>query len=71
MVRQEFPSVRLYRDEVSRSVVVQRNRGARLARRDRGLHRRRRGVPSPYTIAQTLTELHNPAVGAIAIPSST
>ncbi len=24
--------------------------------------------PSPYTIAQTLTELHNPAVGAIAIP---
>jgi len=69
MVRREFPSVRLYRDEVSRSVVVQRNRGARLAAGEIVVSIDDDAeFPSPRTIAQTLNEFGNPAVGAIAIP---
>jgi len=69
MVRQEFPSVRLYRDEVAQSVVVQRNRGARLAGGEFVVSIDDDAeFPSPDTIAQTLTEFDDPRVGAVAIP---
>jgi len=69
MVAREFPTVRLYRDRVSRSVVVQRNRGARLASGDIVVSIDDDAeFPSPHTIAQTLLEFSDPSVGAIAIP---
>jgi len=69
MVAREFPTVRLYRDRLSRSVVVQRNRGARLASGEIVVSIDDDAeFPSPHTIAQTLQEFGDPSVGAIAIP---
>lgn len=69
MVRQEFPSVRLERAEQSRGYIVQRNRGAALARGavifsidDDAI------FSTPRTVAQTLAEFNHPRIGAVAIP---
>ncbi|HEX4265926.1 MAG TPA: glycosyltransferase family 2 protein [Verrucomicrobiae bacterium] len=68
-VAREFPSVRLHRSEQSFGLIVQRNRGARMA-----------GNPilfsidddavfsTPRVVEQTLREFEHPRVGAVAIP---
>jgi len=69
MVRREFPSVRFYRDEISRSATVQRNRGVKLATGaivfsiDDDAE-----FVSPHTVAQTLAEFASPSIGVVAIP---
>lgn len=69
MVRRDFPEVYLHRDETSRSVTVQRNRGARLASGDIVFSIDDDAeFPSPHTVTQTLAEFDDPAIGAIAIP---
>lgn len=69
MVRREFPTVRLIRHEMSMGVVVQRNRGARLASGDVIVSIDDDAeFPSPDTIAHTLREFVDPCVGAVAIP---
>ena len=69
MVRTEFPQVRIERSEVSRGLIVQRNRAALLA-----------AAPiifsidddaafsSPQVVEQTLAEFDDPRIGAVAIP---
>jgi len=69
MVQREFPTVRLHRDEAPQSVVVQRNRGARMAAGEFIVSIDDDAeFPSPDTIAQTLAEFDHPKVGAVAIP---
>lgn len=69
MLRAEFPRVRFYRDEVSRGVSAQRNRGVRLASREIVFTIDDDAVfASPHTVAQTLAEFTHPAVAAVAIP---
>lgn len=69
VAQQEFPQVRLVRSEVSRGLVVQRNRAARLATApvifslDDDA-----AFSSPHTVEQTLAEFGDPRVGAVAIP---
>jgi glycosyltransferase involved in cell wall biosynthesis len=69
MIRREYPAVRLYREEKSRGLIVQRNRGAQLASGgiifsidDDAI------FSSPHIVEQTLREFDDPRVGAIAIP---
>lgn len=69
MVRREFPSVRFYRDEVSRSATVQRNRGVELATNDVVFSIDDDAeFTSPRTVAQTLAEFESPLIGVVAIP---
>jgi glycosyltransferase involved in cell wall biosynthesis len=69
MVQAEFPTVRLYRDEVSRGVSAQRNRGVRLASHEIVFTIDDDAVfASPHTVAQTLAEFTHPEVAAVAIP---
>jgi glycosyltransferase involved in cell wall biosynthesis len=69
MVRREFPSVRLVRDEASKGLIVQRNQGARLAKTavivsiDDDAE-----FISPNTVAQTLLEFGDPKIAAVAVP---
>lgn len=69
MVHREFPSVRFYHDDISRSATVQRNRGVKLATGtivfsiDDDAE-----FTSPHTIAQTLAEFESPLIGVVAIP---
>jgi GT2 family glycosyltransferase len=69
MIRTEFPQVFLDRCEQSLGLIVQRNRGTRLAETpfifsiDDDA-----AFPSPKTISQTLAEFAEPRVGAVAIP---
>lgn len=69
LVKREFPRVRLQRDEQSRGLVVQRNRGARLASGqiifsidDDAI------LSTPTIIEETLRDFDHPRVGAVAIP---
>jgi glycosyltransferase involved in cell wall biosynthesis len=69
MIRSEFPAVRLDRAEQSLGLVVQRNRGAKLASGDIIFSIDDDAVFStPKTIAQTLAEFDHPRIGAIGIP---
>ncbi len=69
MVRREFPTVRLVRDEISKGCVVQRNRAAPLASGDVIVSIDDDAeFPSPDTVAHTLREFSDPRVGAVAIP---
>jgi GT2 family glycosyltransferase len=69
MVRTEFPTVRLHRDEGRKGYIVQRNRGAALARADVIVSIDDDAVlVSPQTVEQTLAEFDHPRVGAVAIP---
>lgn len=69
MVRQEFPSVRLERAEVSRGLIVQRNHGAQLAAGpvifsiDDDA-----AFTTPHIVRHTLAEFDHPRIGAVAIP---
>ena len=69
MVRDEFPAIRLQESTEPRGYIVQRNRGADLARGpvivsiDDDA-----AFPSPLTVAQTLREFDGPRMGAVAIP---
>ena len=69
MVRAEFPTVRVERAENSSGLIVQRNRGARLAGGDIIFSIDDDAVfVSPHTVAQTLQEFDEERVGAVAIP---
>lgn len=69
MVRQDYPSVRLHREESSRGYMVQRNRAARLAAGDFVFSIDDDAVFSTPTIIEaTLAEFDHPRVGAVAIP---
>lgn len=69
MVRQEFSTVRLLRDETSKGLIVQRNRGALQASGDVIISiDDDADFPSPDTIAHTLGEFVDPRIGAVAIP---
>jgi glycosyltransferase involved in cell wall biosynthesis len=69
MVRAEFPTVRLHRDDQRRGYIVQRNRGAALARTNVIVSIDDDAVlVSRRTVEQTLAEFDHPRVGAVAIP---
>jgi glycosyltransferase involved in cell wall biosynthesis len=69
MVRREFPTVRLHRDEQARGLIVQRNRGAKLASNPFIFSIDDDAVFStPNVIEQTLRDFDHPRVGAVAIP---
>lgn len=69
MVRTRFPGVRLHREEKSQGLIVERNRGARLAEApivvslDDDCT-----LPSPRIILDTLADFDHPRVGAVAMP---
>lgn len=69
LIREQFPGVRLIRIEQSQGYIVQRNRGAQLARApvifsiDDDA-----AFSTPQTVEQTLSEFEHPRVGAVAIP---
>jgi glycosyltransferase involved in cell wall biosynthesis len=69
MVRDEFPSVRLFRSECSRGYIVQRNLGAKLAEGEIifSLDDDAEFV-SPNSVKDTLCEFSHPLVGAVAMP---
>src|SRR5215469_9952384 len=68
-VAREFPSVRLQRSEKSLGLVVQRNRGARLATNPIIFSLDDDAVFStPRIVEDTLREFGHPRVGAVAIP---
>jgi glycosyltransferase involved in cell wall biosynthesis len=69
MVRREFPAVRVFRDEVCRGLIVQRNRGAQIASGDVIFSIDDDAeFSSPEIVAQTLADFDDPCIGAIAIP---
>jgi glycosyltransferase involved in cell wall biosynthesis len=69
MLRAEFRGVRAVRVESSQGYIVQRNRGAWLAKADVIVSiDDDAAFPSPHTIAQTLADFDHPRVGAVAIP---
>ena len=69
MVRADFPEARLHLSEVSTGYIVHRNRGTELARSpivviiddDSAFE-------SPDTLARSVAEFDDPAIGAVAIP---
>jgi GT2 family glycosyltransferase len=69
MVRADFPAVRIFRDQLSRGLIVQRNRAARLATNeiifsiDDDAE-----FSSSRTVEQTLAEFDDPRIAAVAIP---
>ncbi len=69
MLAEAFPAVRVIRDDVSRGLIVQRNRGAREARApvvfslDDDAE-----YTAPDTVSATLREFSHPRVGAVAMP---
>jgi glycosyltransferase involved in cell wall biosynthesis len=69
MIREEFPGVRLHREETSAGLIVRRNQGARMANGsiifsiDDDAE-----FSTPHVIEQTLAEFDKPRVGAVAIP---
>jgi glycosyltransferase involved in cell wall biosynthesis len=69
MIREEFPAVRLHREERSQGYIVQRNKAATLAKGavifsiDDDA-----AFSSPHVVAQTLAEFTDERIGAVAIP---
>lgn len=69
MVKREFPTVTLHRDEVSQGPAVQRNRGVRMASGEIVFSiDDDADFPSRHTGEQTLAEFDLPEVGAVSIP---
>jgi glycosyltransferase involved in cell wall biosynthesis len=69
MVRSEFPQVRLVRSEESCGYIVQRNRGAELARGDVIFSLDDDAeFSSQQVVRQTLTAFNDSRVGAVTIP---
>ena len=68
-VRANFPSVRLERSETSQGYIVQRNRGAHLAK-GRILFSIDDDAEfsTPRIVEQTLRDFDDPRIGAVAIP---
>jgi glycosyltransferase involved in cell wall biosynthesis len=68
-VAREFPSVNLHRSEKSLGLIVQRNRGARLANGSIVFSIDDDAIfSSPRVVEQTLREFDNARIGAVAIP---
>ena len=68
-VRANFPGVTVIRSDVSHGLVVQRNRGARLAMTPFIFSIDDDAVFStPHVVEQTLAEFDAPRIGAVAIP---
>jgi len=68
-VRREFPDVQIHRTEVSHGYIVQRNRGARLARGSVIFSLDDDAIFStPNIVEQTLADFVHARVGAVAIP---
>jgi glycosyltransferase involved in cell wall biosynthesis len=69
MVREEFPEVRLHREEESAGLIVRRNQAARLADGeiifsiDDDAE-----FSTPYVVEQTLKEFEDVRIGAVTIP---
>jgi len=69
MIRDEFPEVRLHREEEAAGLIVRRNQGARMANGsivfsiDDDAE-----FSSPHVVEQTLWEFDDPSIGAVAIP---
>lgn len=69
MVAEKFPSIRLERSEVSQGLIVQRNRGAHLARGEIIFSiDDDAAFSSPHIVEQILTEFDHPRVAIVAIP---
>lgn len=69
LVRKTFPTVRLFRDQVSKGYIVQRNRGAQLASRDIIFSIDDDAeFCSPRTVEQTLMEFDHQSIAAVGIP---
>lgn len=69
MVREQFPTVRVDRSEVSRHYLPQRNRAASLTSADILVSIDDDAIFStPDVVAQTLRDFDDPRVGAVAIP---
>jgi glycosyltransferase involved in cell wall biosynthesis len=69
LIRSRFPTVRLERSEQSAGLIVQRNRGAKLANGDVIFSIDDDAIFStPRVVEQTLAEFTAPRIGAIAIP---
>jgi glycosyltransferase involved in cell wall biosynthesis len=69
MIKQEFPTVRLHRSEISMGLIVQRNRAARLATTPFLVSIDDDAVfSSPKVVETALAEFNHPRVGAVAIP---
>jgi glycosyltransferase involved in cell wall biosynthesis len=69
MVRHEFPGVRLERSEQSVGLIVQRNRGARLASANVVISiDDDAAFSTPSIVAQTLRDFDHPLIAAVAIP---
>jgi glycosyltransferase involved in cell wall biosynthesis len=69
MVREEFPRTRLWRDEQSRGLIVQRNRLMERAVAPIVLSLDDDSeLSTPNIVAQTLRDFENPRVGAVSIP---
>jgi glycosyltransferase involved in cell wall biosynthesis len=69
LVREEFPDVRIHRSETSQGLIVQRNRGATLAKTPIVVSIDDDAIFSTSTIMEaTLNGFNHPRVGAVAIP---
>ncbi len=69
MIRSEFPTVGIDRVEQSLGLIVQRNRGASLAKTPYVFSIDDDAVFStPKIVSQTLAEFSDPRIGAVAIP---
>lgn len=69
MIREKFPQIRYVRAEASRGYIVQRNRGAVMARTNLIVSIDDDAVlPTPGIIAHSIRNLDHPRVGAVAIP---
>ena len=69
MIREEYPCVRLHREETSAGLIVRRNQAAQLANGsiifsiDDDAE-----FSTPYVVEQTLDDFTDPCIGAVAIP---
>lgn len=69
MVEAEFPQARLIRHDQSRGLIVRRNEAARLATGDIIFSIDDDAqFDSPNTVEQTLSDISDPRIGAVAIP---
>lgn len=69
LVKTEFPQVRLERVEKSLGLIVERNRGAAMAKAPVVISiDDDAAFSTPHTVEQTLREFDHPRIGAVAIP---
>lgn len=69
MVREKFPQIRYLREEQSRGYIVQRNRGALMARTNLIISIDDDATfPAPDIVGRSIHELNHPRVGAVAMP---